>query len=202
MCLSPVWIPAPWLGTLPALRNGLATSPGRQSLPQPRVAEPRVAGYLLRARLCPDCSHFPVNGEARCGVLAGFFTLGTKHIFLSATTNREGQSPFLPSGCLDVPLSTQIFSLLHRIQLLEWRKNSPPRPACSCLHIPRKLRAPKFWEQGPKTFSEDARVRKGAEKKRGPLSPRVVMSPTQIQRFPAVIQGHAQLPPHKRKQTY
>lgn len=73
--------PAPWLGTQPALRNGLATGPGRRSLPQPDPSpNPGVAGYLLRARLCPGCSQLSSKrrGEVRC---AGwlFYSWHQKH---------------------------------------------------------------------------------------------------------------------------
>lgn len=34
MCLNPVQVPAPWLGTQPALRNGLASGP-REDNPSP-----------------------------------------------------------------------------------------------------------------------------------------------------------------------
>lgn len=186
MCLNPVQVPAP-----PPLEHsqpsGMAwqVAPGkRQSLPHPREA-----GYLLRARLCPGCPHFPVNGEERYGVLwcgvvcwlAFFFPPQSWHQNHFPECHHTTGRVCDHSGPLGVQLCPP-----------------PPRSSAPMLipPYPKETKGPHILGAGlsasrnPKLFLRKPELGKGQRKKKGSLSPGVVMSPTEIQRSQPVPTSH------------
>lgn len=127
MCLNPIRVQPP--GLEHSQPSGMAWQLAQADDPSPN---PGVAGYLLRARLCPGCSQLSSKqrGEVWC---AGwlFYSWHQKH-FLECHRKQGGAvtTPAQWVSRVPTPPSNQIFSTLHRTQLLEWPQNSPPGPAC------------------------------------------------------------------------